>query len=243
MSKCQVLHIGHSIIDNRYDCDGVLLDTVDLARDLGVIISPDLHFKQHISQLVAKSFRISALILRHFASRDRSFLLGMYKTYVRPMLEYATPVWSPYFISYIDKVESVQRYFTKRIPGMRNLPYSDRLVLVGLESIELRRLKFDLIMVYKTLNGFSGLEKDIFFKYSLSKRTRSYTDNPFKLAGSTSHLIVSSHFFAERVVTVWNSLPHDIVTCVSLSKFKHKLNSLTVAGTLSKFMKGSAKCL
>ena len=205
-----------------------------------MIISSDLHFRQHISQMVAKAFRISCMIWRHFATRDRSFLLGMFKTYVRPKLEYATPVWSPYYISYIDKIESVQRHFTKRVPGLQFLPYSDRLDLLGLEALELRRLKSDLIMVYKTLKGFSGLDRDCFFKLSISDRTRSFTENPLKLAGTTSHLVVSSHFFSERVVNAWNNLPYDVVTSVSLSKFKSSLSRLSAAGGLNKYMKGSA---
>ena len=42
-------------------------------------------------------------------------------TYVRPLLEYASPVWSPSHIYLINEIESVQRSFTERLPGMRTL--------------------------------------------------------------------------------------------------------------------------
>jgi hypothetical protein len=71
--------------------------------------------------------------------------------YVRPMLEYACSVWSPHHIAYLREVESVQRRFTKRFPGLAEYNYSSRLALLDLDSLELRRLRQDLIglLVYK----------------------------------------------------------------------------------------------
>ena len=76
-------------------------------------------------------------------------------TYVRPLLEYASPVWSPSHIYLINEIESVQRSFTKRLPGMRALSYSDRLDRLELQTLEYRHLIADFItilcMVYLVL--------------------------------------------------------------------------------------------
>ena len=69
------------------------------------------------------------------------------------MLEYANVVFSPHHISLIDLIENVQRRFTKRLYGMHNICYVDRLHLCNLELLEVRRMHADLIMLFKILNG------------------------------------------------------------------------------------------
>ena len=68
-------------------------------------------------------------------------------TYVRPLVEYCSAVWSPYTrpICLIKRVESVQKVFTKKLPGMRYLSYEEPLSVLNLESLEVRRLKNDLV--------------------------------------------------------------------------------------------------
>jgi len=86
-----------------------------------------------------------------FLSSDTSTLVRAFKAYVRPLLEYCYCVWSPHLKNGIYKVASVQRNFTKRLRGLSNLPYSDRLAVLNLPSLELRRLGNDLIWCYKIL--------------------------------------------------------------------------------------------
>jgi len=68
--------------------------------------------------------------------------------YVRPLLQYATSVWSPYFNYAIDKTESAQRKFTKRLKGCKYMDYPARLSFLNLPSLERRRLIADLILTY-----------------------------------------------------------------------------------------------
>jgi len=75
-------------------------------------------------------------------------------TYVRPLVEYCSSVWSPYTIGLIKRVESVQKVFTKKLPGMRYLSYEERLSVLNLESLEVRRLKNDLVTCFKILKGY-----------------------------------------------------------------------------------------
>jgi len=73
-----------------------------------------------------------------------SVLRKAFITYIRPLLEYASSIWSPTQAGLIDKVESVQRQFTKRIPALHELSYRDRLSALNLDSLEHRRLRLDL---------------------------------------------------------------------------------------------------
>ena len=89
---------------------------------------------------------------------DRKTLFLEFATYVRPTLEYASCVWSPCSLSYIKKVKSFQPRFTKRLKGMAELQYSERLAILGAETLELRRLKVDLMYIYKFLFGLLDVE-------------------------------------------------------------------------------------
>jgi len=85
------------------------------------------------------------LIHKCFISRDAFTLIRAFKVYVRPTLEYASCTWSPHHILKIQQVESVQRKFTKRLPGYASLCYKERLSCRDLNSLEMRRLPRDLL--------------------------------------------------------------------------------------------------
>ena len=84
-------------------------------------------------------------------SRDCVSLVKAFIVYVRPLLEYNCSIWSPRYIQDINCVEAVQRRFTKRLPGMQNLTYLARLKKLNLESLEIRRVRADLILMYKIM--------------------------------------------------------------------------------------------
>ena len=85
--------------------------------------------------------------------KDVSSLLSAFTTYVRPILEYCCVVWNSLLVKDINALEAVQRRFTKRIPGMKNHTYYQRLRALGIESLELRRLRADLLFTYKLVFG------------------------------------------------------------------------------------------
>ena len=107
------------------------LQNVENARDLGVIVDQKLNFNEHISLITHKALTRCKLILKCFKSNNISLLLKAYVTYVRPLLEYCCTAWSPHNRYQIEKIEKVQRYFTKRLPGMWLVSYSDRLEQCG----------------------------------------------------------------------------------------------------------------
>jgi len=89
---------------------------------------------------------------------------------------------------------------------MSDLSYSDRLAALNLPSLELRRLRDDLIWCYKILFGVVEMPVDSFFEFSLVKHTRGHC---FKLFKRRSNTCARSSFFSERVVNAWNSLPRE----------------------------------
>jgi len=106
-----------------------MLPVVDRVKDLRVIIDSHLTFTYHRDQIVARAFTCANLIHKCVVSRDTASLTRAFIVYVRPLLEYAAPVWSPHHVGKIIQIESVQRRFTKRLPGLKDLLYKDRLEL------------------------------------------------------------------------------------------------------------------
>jgi len=91
--------------------------------------------------------------LRCFISKDPVILSWTFVTYVWPVLKYCSPVWSPCSTTVINKLERVQRVFTKRLYGMATMSYDDRLKLLGLDRLKLRRLHADLTTCYKIIKN------------------------------------------------------------------------------------------
>ena len=93
-------------------------------------------------------------------SRDRLSLTKAFVTYVQPLLEYNSVIWTPYLKCDIERVEEVQRRFTERLRGLKNYSYADHLKLLSLSSLELRRIHSDLAWCFKIVLGLTILKFD-----------------------------------------------------------------------------------
>jgi hypothetical protein len=187
-------------------------------RDLGVLVDNRLTFAEHVNTIVVKGHLRANQILRCFLSRDLALLTRAFITYVRPILEYCSPVWSPCTASLVNRIESVQRRFTKRLFGYNSLSvaYDTRCAQLGIDRLETRRLRTDLVTCYKIIHGLVAINSDDFFEVVTNRATRG---NSYKLVVPDSRIDCRKHFFAVRIVHVWNSLPDEIVSCNNLSGF------------------------
>ena len=108
-----------------------------------------LRFDKHISSMLNKAHARAALIRRYFRSKDQNLLFKAFTVFVRPMLEYCSPVWNPHYRCDIEKIESVQCRFSKYIISLSSVTYAERLNILHAEhadSLELGCLKFDCSM-------------------------------------------------------------------------------------------------
>ena len=176
-------------------------------RDLGVVVDSRLTFTDHIAEITKKAHQRANLIFRCFNSNHTDTLLKAFTTYVRPLLEYNSQIWSPITINDIFKIEQVQKQFTKRLPGLSNLTYLQRLQILKLDSLEMRRLRSDLTLLYKIIFNKTGLDnkKFIIIQNRESRQLRSHnfqirTLHKFNTARSDRCLF-------NRTVSIWNSLP------------------------------------
>jgi hypothetical protein len=121
-----------------------------------------LLFNQHVANITNKARVRARLIIHSFCSKDSSVLIKAFITYVRPMLEYCSSIWSSFTNVNVNKLEAVQRNFTKHVSGLSDCSYCDRLFNLHLESLELSRIKCDLIAVYKLIHGHLDIRADDF---------------------------------------------------------------------------------
>ena len=141
--------------------------------------------------------------------------------YVRPIIEYCSPAWSPHLVKDIILLESVQRKFTKRLPGMQNIPYPQRLKQLGLERLDVRRLRADLMLAYKIIFGIVA-DIDISNFFTVCRNEYNTRGHRFKLLATLAKRDTRHYFYSLRVVRVWNSLPDD-TNFSSLLTFKKSL--------------------
>ena len=224
--KCKMMHIGKNNPCHVYtipDGDTVrILETTDCEKDLGVYIDPLLEFSEHIAKVVKKSRSMAGMILRNISSRTGDILVPLFIALVRPNLEYANPVWSPYKRKFIDLIEKVQRQFTKRISGLNKLSYTQRLKELNLPSLEFRRARGDMIETYKILtNIYDPITTKTLMQVDTKTKTRTHT---FKLHKDRFNTNKYKYFFTNRIINNWNNLPKYIVTAETLNSFKNKLD-------------------
>ena len=228
-AKCNILQIGTHRNHQVYSISNHTLQSSSPIKDLGVLIDSKLKFNHHIVNFVNRARQRASLIFRGFLSRDTSHLIRAFTSYVRPLVEYASPVWSPSYIHLINEIESVQRAFTRRLPGLKQLTYTDRLTILKLKSLEHRRLISDLILCFKIVRGFTSVGINEMF---IPSRNTSSRGHSFRLEVPLAKCNTRNHFFACRIVRVWNALPQAVVSSPNVLSFKKLVNKLD----LSKFL-------
>ena len=230
-NKCELIHIGSSNFRYQYCVNDTPIADSDICRDLGVITSSQLNSHAYCSQIVrSAAWRIKQLNIV-FHCNDVNFRKFLYVTYIRPLLEFNTQIWSPHLVGDINLIENVQRRFTKFLPGFYNFSYLQRLSALNLETLEVRRIIFDLILMYKIVHGLVDINPNDFFQFNNSS-TRGHC---FKIRVQFSRINARKYFYTNRVVPIWNSLDSETVCSNTVYTFKKKVRQLD----LTQYCRGS----
>ena len=227
-AKCKRLFISRHQVDNRLQplvlkpTDGLpsQITTSQEEKDLGIIIDNGLRFDQHISSIVKKANRNMGIIRRTFQFLDCQTFIKLYKALVRSTLEYGQSVWSPYLIGDIKKIESVQRHATKQVNNLKDMSYPERLRKLNLPTLRFRRLRGDMIELYKILH--EKYDRDVSMK--LQRASRTSRGHEFKLFQERFRLDIRKFSFRNRVISSWNDLPNTVVIAPSINSFKNRLD-------------------
>ncbi|CAM5174269.1 unnamed protein product [Natator depressus] len=213
--KCKVMYLGINNKNFSYKLGTHQLEVTEEEKDLGVLVDHRMTMSHQYDMAMKKANAVLGCIRRGISSRDKEVLVPLYKALVRPHLEYCVQFWSPMFKKDEFKLEQVQRRATRMIRGMENLSYERRLKELDLFSLTKRRLRGDMIALYKYIRGINTGEE--LFKLSTNVDTRT---NGYKLVIGRFRLEIRQRFLTIRGVKFWNSLPREAVGAKDLSGFK-----------------------
>ena len=230
-TKCKIMHIGRNNPKFAYSMDGHILEKVTEERDIGVIISSDLKPTKHCEAAASRAKIVLGQMSRSFHFRDRHVFKRLYTTYVRPHLEFAVPVWSPSTVAEIEALENVQKKSVQMIGGLTADNYEDKLKELGLDTLEERRKRFDMVQVYRILHRKDRVSEETWFRRTVNEhnRTTRQSADILNLYKPPCVSELRRTFFSQRVIDQWNQIPLEIRQSTSVKSFKEAMKAMSNA--------------
>ena len=218
--KCKVMHIGSNNCRDIYHLGNNIIDEAIEEKDLGITVTNNLSWGNHIVNIAKKANRVLGMIRHTFSYMDRDMFLMLYKTLVRPQMEYCQEIWSPYLKRDIAVLEKVQRRATKIVPDLQDLPYETRLKELKLYPLSERRARGDMITVFKMFNGL--IDADVERLMPLKVGMGSTRSHNMQIQCNIPNNNARKYFFTQRIVFPWNTLSSDTVNSLTVNEFKGK---------------------
>ena len=220
-SKCFVLRLGKNNPNTNYTIENHSLKTVREINDLGVLIDKELVFSEHVAHVVKRANIKTYLFQKIFTNPNGDLMKKLFVSYVRPIIEYASVIWSPYLIKDKQLLEKVQRRYTKTVVNLKNKSYENRLTELKLPSLEKRRIVNDLVCTYNILSNKFSINLINIFVMANTSRQRGHTSKLFHEEYKTRW---RQNFLTNRVFHLWNNLDEQIVNSRTVNSFKKSLN-------------------
>ena len=185
------------------------------------MVDNKLKFHVHVAAATKKANQMLGIIKRTYVTRDAITMATLYKSMVRPHMEYGNAIWGPCYMGDLKLVEGVQRRATKIVSGLHDMPYEDRLKELALPSMEYRRKRGDMIQCYKIMKGLVRMEKKELFTMIPSNNTRGHNQRLLRQQTKKAARAIS---FSQRTIRNWNSLPQTVIDAPSVDAFKNRLD-------------------
>lgn len=217
LSKCCVLHFGRSNPKTKYKLGDFQVDNRCQESDLGVLFSDKFNFNDHMDSIIKKANKKLGIIAHVFRNKNAKILIPLYKTFVRPLLEYNSVIWSPSTSTYIEKIEKIQKKMFRLMSDYRDMPYKTQLLKANLLSLHARRIQHQLVVMFKMKNNLIDLRFHDFFKKNKFTKTRG---NRYKLMIPKSKLKLHASFFTNACVRHWNRLKSSEIEALTCDLFK-----------------------
>jgi len=221
VTKCKVLHIGSNQQYKEYRLGRDIIASSNVERDLGILIDSKLKFHEQCSAVIAKANKLLGMIRQSFEYTNTDMILRLYKSLVRPIIEYGNIIWGPHYTMDQQAIKKIQRRATKLIPELRDLNYQERLNKLSLPSLFYRRQRGEMIFLYQLTHHYFNIDVNSLFKFQLFS-TRGHK---FKIYKPHATCLCRSQFFTVRSINNWNNLPSDAVDLPSIDSFKNFIDS------------------
>ena len=170
-SKCKDIRVTRrrTPFKFQYKLHGKVLETVDTTQYLGINLSHDLRWNDHVNAITTKTNKTLKFLRRNLRTCSAKSKEQAYKALVRPTVEYSATVWDPYIAKYIQQVGRAARWVLRRFDRLDSV--TDMLSSLKCRSLELRRFDARLCMLYKQCNTLATYECD-----KLQREHKSRTD-------------------------------------------------------------------
>ena len=211
VKKCKVMHVGRTNPRHEYSMGGAKLCTTEEERDLGVIMTHKLKPSVQCTKAARTAQTVLSQISRAFHYKDKHIFVQLYKSYVRPHLEFAVQAWAPWTAADKETLERIQKRAVKMVTGLKGTTYEERLRELGLDTLEERRHQADMALTHKILTKREGGNPEEWFTMAseAARVTRTASD-PLNVRVKHGRLDIRSNFFSVRVTEPWNSVPSNI---------------------------------
>ena len=230
--KCKVMHFGSKNLRFSYTMDGyapagTVLEASAQEKDVGVMVHESLKPSTQVAKAAAKANQVLGQMARAVTLRDKVTWPRLYKTYVRPHLEYAVQSWNPWTQADIEVLEKVQARALRYMSGCEGSSYEERLKAANLTTLEARRERGDMIQVWKYLHHQQDVDPALLFtlKQEVAVRTTRLSADEFALADKVASHDERRHFFTVRVTRSWNSLPAELKRSGTVNTFKNNYDA------------------
>ena len=228
VDKCHILHVGKKNKKYEYRLGGRNLEATSWEKDVGVIISDDLKPSLQCARAATKANQVLGQISRGVCYRDKDTFLRLYKTYVRPHLEYCQSAWSPWTEGDKKVLEQVQQRAVRMISNLASRTYEDRLKEVGLTTLVERRRRGDMITMYRIMTGKDKVDPGLWFNLACTRdgaaSTRMNRGHLNVELPQASRLELRRNQFSQRVGADWNTLPDWVKQATTVNSFKNSLD-------------------
>ena len=226
--KCSTLSVtrSRSPLKYPYQLKEHTLEEQNTTKYLGVDLQSMLSWKYHIDRITEKSNSMLGFLRRNLKSTSVETKTNAYISMVRPSLEYCASVWNPNQKELIQKIEMIQRraarYVSNRFRNTSSV--SSMLDALQWESLESRRTKIQLTLLFKIINDLVNIRADDYLASSTGRTRQSHFMKYRQISTRTDSYKFS---FSPRSIPVWNSLPASVAEAPSLVSFKKGLSPLS----------------
>ena len=228
--KCEIMHRGPNNALHDYVIGDTTLRKTNSARDLGIIRTTDNKSNDHIRVIARKANNFFRFFLASFVSRSASTVLSIYKTFIRSILDYSSPCWSPHHATQIALLENLQKRVIAVIDDIdQDQPYRAKLKQLKLYSLQRRRDRYDLCYLYKHLStDLPHLSIELSRENEIPRncRHKRHLRDSAPLLPYERMKTVREESFVPRTIKSWNLLPPHIAEAPSFPAFKSRLDKL-----------------
>ena len=212
-SKCQVIQITKrkTVIPTKYVLHNTTLETVTSAKYLGITISNNLTWNTHIDNITTKANHTLGFLRRNIKVNSHKLKSIVYKTLVRPQLEYSSSVWSPHSQNQIESVQRRAARWTMRDYG-RTSSVTDMMDFLKWRRLDLRRIDQRLVMFHNIIHSQVEIPLPDYLIQNTRPSRSSHSNAFHQIQTKTDY---HKYSFFPRTIVHWNTLPPDIVTLPS----------------------------